>query len=79
MQVLYQTKVDESLHRDLQNISSELIKYGFIDKASKYEVTKFALTTVRDMFRERLVNDSENKRKIYEMLKNSELPLLKED
>lgn len=76
---LYQTKIDDSVHNDLQAISAELVKDGFIEKASKYEITKFALTTIRDMFKERLPNDSADKTKLYMMLKNSELPLLKGD
>ncbi|MEM3290704.1 MAG: hypothetical protein QW046_04230 [Candidatus Micrarchaeaceae archaeon] len=69
---LYQTKVDDNLHLELKIIAEELVKDKFISKPTKYEITKFALINLRDMFKPVSKNNT------YNMLKNANLPLLKE-
>jgi len=47
---IYQTKVEDNLHHRLQVISAKLYDEHIIHKNTKYELTKFALNLIDEMF-----------------------------
>jgi len=52
---LYQTKVSDSDHDKLRDIGYKLLDQKLIRNNSKYELTKFALNTIIEMFSDKEV------------------------
>ncbi len=56
---LYQTKMSDSDHAKLREVGYKLLDRKLVKNNSKYEITKFALITLIDMFTDKEVLELE--------------------